>query len=183
MNTRLPQGNTKSLVVIAVQLIAIIGIIVFVLIPFSNSLLQQMTAYATVQEQNQLLHTALAKQQDAERAASETLTEMELDKAVRLETEALQFIEDIETIAATTAVEQTISFLHTARTKKANLVTIPITIRVSGSWENVNAYLVELEQSPTYVNVDRISVSHETVGEVETTIVYIQANTFWNEPN
>lgn len=180
--------HTRTIIAIAFHSLVIIALIVVVLIPSSRTVLQKLSEYSTGQEQNRLLNDSLEKQQDADRAASTTLAEMGLDQAIMPETKALTFIEELETIASSHGVEHTLSFLHTARQEKGNLIIIPITLRVSGTWNQITNYLVELENSAIYLNPDRIVVSTEEgsnlpdeIQQSEQTVVFIQANTYWSE--
>lgn len=173
----------KREVLVVILLHVVIAILIFaILLPRANALATNLSTLASVQEQNRLQEESIRQQQQAERAATDTLEAMSLEDAILEEKNAVQFIEQLEEIAAISAVDQQISFQHTARTQRGDMIIIPVAIQVTGTWTAVTEYLTTIEQSPFYINPTRLSLAQtiNTDGETIPSII-MQANTYWLE--
>lgn len=145
----------KNIIALGLLTAAILGIFVFVTLPFARQL--QSKSDAVYQER---IDTAIAQQ----RAQDLRATEQEYSKLksssqafgaffVKDQT-VLQFISSMEVIAQRTSVTQDIQNLQSPASGKGDSAFL---IHLGGTFQELLAYLAALQTAPTYVALDRMT--------------------------
>ncbi len=103
-----------------------------------------------------------------------------LEAALPTEDQVIQYIESIENVAASTAVDARLTFHTSKRVIRQGAVVIPLTLTLTGSFEDTVEFFATLEEQPTYVTPQHIRYSKQSVDSA-TVSVSMDAESFWSQ--
>lgn len=177
MNIPRIQLNSALLLNIAIA----IAVFAIAIIPQQQKLSSAVATYVELRHEQAVLQDTVAQRV----ITTDTITALEQDDllmhSVLPESHVIQFIESVESIAATADVEHNVQFRSNERgTGAAQLITIPTALFATGTWPAITHFMTELEQQAFYIVPNRVVLSSQ-FGVSDTMELNIDGISYWLE--
>lgn len=166
----------------AVRSLVLFTLILLVLLFFLVPLFQQLNDTTQLVQETRAQRLVLEQAIEDRLEVRSNLTQLNeatlLDLTLPTEDKVISYIEAIESDARETSVTEQLTFHTPLRTVSNGLITIPLTMNISGQWNDVIDFLALLEQEPFYLNTTTLDLSRQSLtGDVIT--IRLSADSYW----